>query len=142
MGENVLLGATVGGVVTHHHRVDYAFRRQLPVKLAVVPGDADTANFPLLAESDEFLFNFVGKVLWLSYTEKEEYVDVIGAQLAKPLFQCAAQVRMAYEQIVRSGDHHDVLASAFQDVPQHADCLGVETIAEKEIDATIQSFVD
>jgi hypothetical protein len=61
VGEDVALGARVGGVVADHEEVDGGVRGEAARALAVVDGDADRADLPLGLELQELARGAVGE---------------------------------------------------------------------------------
>jgi len=137
-----MFSTTVSGIVTHHDNIEGALSRELACELPVVGGNADAADLTLFAEAVKLFSEVLGEMPFFGHAEKEKYIDIVGVQLAEPLFQGSAKVWGTPEKVICSGGDSIAISPAVQDVPQHPDHLGIETVAEEIIEPLIQSFID
>ena len=55
MRKNILLGAAVCGIIAHHGDIDRPLIKQAAGEFAVMTGNANRANFPLISQTAELL---------------------------------------------------------------------------------------
>jgi hypothetical protein len=138
MGEYVLFGAAMGGIVTDHYNVGPTLGRRLTGELSVVTGQADRPHFAFLAKANQFLADMIGELLAFVNTQKQEDVDVVGAQLPEAFFQRSPQIRVTDEQVVGAGGDDYLLALGGREIADGSGKLGVETVTEEVIDAALE----